>query len=301
MILSASDVWTSKERSRMSTFRDKFHGTLRGTASLNKAFDVLAFLIDYCKIEWDGHGHLADKNVLSMYTQKERFSFAQPEIHYTIVTDESILNDKNRLLGAMFHELAHIFLKHSPGHAGLLPDDSEIGVMSRILYSHYEKSSLDIEHEANLMTAVFLFYPYDDFVLDLYKHPNDIRYLSDKYQADYPLVIQMIMAHGESDTHLFVVRADDRTFEIKNVPESHDAKVKAFLNDEQRLLTEDTALKKALETCADATCVSDSGYGISFHCNAFFIKEMGKVIVLGTDNGKYQERISLSRSESKSS
>lgn len=299
MILSPSDIWTSKERSRMSTFRDKFHGTLQGIP-LQNSFDVLDFLIKYCGIEWDGHGHLAYKNVLSMYLKKERFTFSRKDIHYTIITDESILNDKKRLLGAMFHELAHIFLDHSPGHAGLVAnDDSEIGVMSRILYSLYEKSSPDIEHEANLMTAAFLFYPYDDFVLDLYKHPNDIRFLAEKYQVDYPLVIQMIMAHGESDTHLFVVREDDRTFEIKNVPENHDAKVKAFLNDEQRLLTEETALKKALETHQDASCISDSGYGISFHCNAFYIEEMGKVIVLGTDNGKYQERISLSRSDSK--
>lgn len=297
MKFTQDSIWTSKERALMSTFRDKFHRTFLGR-NFSTSEDILIFLIKFCKIEWDRNGEIRDKGPLSMYQKKEGFSF-ENGVRYTIITDKSILNDKKALFEAFFHELAHIFLEHTPAHAGVQSDDSDIALMSRLMYDLYEKVSPDFEKQADLMTSVFLFYPYDSFVKDLYAKPNDLRFLSEKYNADYRIVINTILAHSESDTHLFVVKdaTDDYgpIFEIKKVPESHDQQIKAFLNDEKRLLTEDTALHKSLISKKDETSVSDSGYNVSFHCKAFYMQEDKKIVILGIDNGQYQELIALAR------
>ena len=164
MLLSPSNIWTSKERSRMTTFRERFLNTYR-RHDFASSREIILFLLQTLHVEWKRDGDLSDKGILSMYMKKEEFKFAK-DTSYLIITDRTIAEDIPSLVQCFFHELAHIVLNHAPAHAGISPDGSDMAIMSRILYTLYKGTSFDIEKDADLMTAVFVFFHYDKFIRD---------------------------------------------------------------------------------------------------------------------------------------
>lgn len=115
MIRSSVDIWTSSERTLMSSFRMRFFTTYRECEDLSPR-DILYHLIEILEIEWDDEGDLPE-DIYSMHKKMDGYTFSGSS-KYQIVTDHKVQQNPRLLLESFFHELAHIFLKHTPAHAG---------------------------------------------------------------------------------------------------------------------------------------------------------------------------------------
>lgn len=292
MIRSSSDIWNSKDMTLMLEFRDRFFTTYADFQRLSSV-DILCSLLDRLDIQWDDSGNLPE-DVYSMHERMGGFSFSGNP-RYLITTDQKTKDNDELLLECLFHELAHIFLEHVPACAGdssLLTATSDFGVFFRTGYNTlFQKNSNNYEHEADLMTAVFLFHPYDDFIRDSWRNPLKVRTLAKKYRACPELVAQMLIAHNETTFHLFYVDVENKCFMQKYIPYTECAD---FFDEARLLKDSSSAVYKALQSKKDA--VADSGKGQEqFHCEAFYLSSSQgeQVLVLGTKKTVYDQKKSL--------
>ncbi|MBQ7207737.1 MAG: hypothetical protein IJS01_08075 [Lentisphaeria bacterium] len=296
MIRTSADIWSSQDLALMSAFRNRFFTTYP-EYQLQKPVDILFDLLKRFDVSWDDTGTLPD-DVFSMHERLSGFSFSgNPK--YLITTDKKTATNDELLLESMFHEFAHIVLEHAPacaGHSSMSSDPSDFGVFYRVAYDTlFQRSSQGFEHEADLMMAVFLFHPYDEFIEDSWRHPLQVRELARKHMAFEELTAQMLMAHNNGKVHLFYVDADKNCFIQKYIPYNNG--FKDFLDDETRLLTDsNSAVCRALRTKHDAS--ADSGKDEpQFHCEAFYLKSSSlrgnRVLVLGTDKSIYEDLMRL--------